>query len=468
MQIRRSDLFWHYTATSMRILSGLVVLPISLRLLPSEEIGIWSIFLSLMTITTLLDFGFSNSFSRNVSYIYSGVKELKTSGYTIAENAEIDYGLLKRLLMAMKRYYGWAAIIFLLLFVSAGSFYISFVLGSYGGERQTIWIAWYILGGALAYELYTYCYNTILIGRGLIKRSMQITVLSQSVRIVVTVLFLLYGLGIISLVLGLFVGDLVNRIMAHRAFYDKETTLKLSGTNISQQWETIKTLAPNSLKIGFISLSIFLRNQSMVIIAPSFLSLSQIGEFGISKQLVSIISTLGLTWYYTFYSQTAQYRVRDDIKGVKRLYIKGNLNLILMYIVGGSALLLFGSQALFYIQSKTSLLCNWYLFLMLLFSFLEARQTLANGTLLTKNEVPFFKADIISGVCSVLVLLLLLKCTPWGQLGLILSTGLVLCAYMNWKVPITLAKEIKLTFKDYICTLHDLWKENKKFWKANH
>jgi len=78
MQIGRKDLLWNYAATSMRILSGIVVLPITLRMLPSEEIGIWSIFLALMTITSLLDFGFSNSFSRNVTYIYSGVKELKT------------------------------------------------------------------------------------------------------------------------------------------------------------------------------------------------------------------------------------------------------------------------------------------------------------------------------------------------------------------------------------------------------
>ena len=449
MQIGRKDLLWNYAATSMRVLSGIIVLPISLRMLPSEEMGIWSIFLSLMTITSLLDFGFSNSFSRNITYVYSGVKELKTIGYSIAETSEVDYGLLKTLLSAMRRYYGIAALVFLIIFLAGSPFYISSVLEQYSGDKQTIWIAWYIFGALLAYELYTYYYNSILVGRGLVKRNMQVIVFSQSIRIVVTLAFLFAGLGIISLVLGLLISDVLNRTLARRIFYDRETKIKLIQATATRGWDTIKTLAPNSLKIGFTSLSLFLRNQSIVLIAPFYLSLSQIAEFGISKQLISVISALGLAWYHTFYSQTAQYRVREDISGVKRLYIKGTLNLILMFIIGGGVLLMFGNDVLLIIKSKTSLLCNKYLFLMLLFVFLEARQIMANGTLIAKNEVPFFKADIISGVCSILVLLFMFNFTSLGVLSLILATGLTLCVYMNWKVPLTLAKEIRLTFNDY-------------------
>jgi O-antigen/teichoic acid export membrane protein len=211
MQIGRKDLLWNYAATSMRILSGIVVLPIALRMLPSEEMGIWSIFISLMTITSLLDFGFSNSFSRNITYVYSGIKELKTKGYAAVETSDIDYGLLKSLLSAMRRYYGVAALAFLIIFLAGSPFYLSSVLQQYSGNKQTIWIAWFIFGGILAYELYTYYYNTILIGRGLVKRNMQIIVLSQSIRIVVTLAFLFAGLNIISLVLGLLISDIINR-----------------------------------------------------------------------------------------------------------------------------------------------------------------------------------------------------------------------------------------------------------------
>jgi len=461
MQIGRKDLLWNYAATSMRILSGIIVLPITLRMLPSEEMGIWSIFLSLMTITALLDFGFSNSFSRNVTYVYSGVKELKVKGYAVAETSEMDYGLLKSLLSAMKRYYGIIALVFLVIFLAGSPFYMSSVLEQYSGDKQTIWIAWFVFGGILAYELYTYYYNAILLGRGMVKRSTQITVLSQSVRIVVTIVFLLYGLQIISLVLGLLICDILNRILLHHAFYDKETKKQLKSHKSTSVWQTIKILSPNSIKIGFVTLSNFLRNQAIVIIAPFYLSLSQIAEYGISKQIISLIANIGMTWFSTFFFQMAEYRVKADNWGVKRLYIKGQLSILFVFVVGGGLFLLLGSDVLTFIKSKTSLLCNGYLLLMLLFSLLEHNYHIANYTILTKNEIPFFKAEIITGIMSLILLWLMLQFTELGVLSLILAAGLALCSYLIWKVPAVVAKEIHLAFKDYIFIIGTFYKESK-------
>ena len=450
MQIGRKDLLWNYAATSMRILSGIVVLPITLRMLPSEEMGIWSIFLSLMTITTLLDFGFSNSFSRNVTYVYSGIKELKAKGYAIVETTEVDYGLLKSLLSAMKRYYGIAALVFLLLFVVGSPFYLPSVLEQYSGDKQIIWSAWFIFGVGLAYELYTYYYSSILIGRGQVKRNMQIIVFSQSIRIVITLAFLFAGWGIISLVLGLLISNIVNRTLSYYVFYDKATKANLrNATTSSRDWDTIKTLTPNSLKIGFISLSYLMRNQFIILIAPFYLSLSQVAEYGISRQIISLIATIGIAWFNTFYPKLSQYSVQEKQNDRKRLYIKGNMALLLTFIVLGSLLILSGSHILTFIQSQTSLLSGSYLFLMLLFLFLEQNQVIAHNMILAKNEVAFFKANIISGIVSIALLFIMLQFTSLGVLSLILCTGLALNVYLGWKLPYTVAKEIQLTLKDY-------------------
>jgi O-antigen/teichoic acid export membrane protein len=462
MQIGRKDLFWNYTATSMRILSGIIVLPVSLRMLSSEEMGIWSIFLSLITITSLLDFGFSNSFSRNVSYIYSGVKELKTKGYAAAEAAEVDYGLLKSLLSAMKRYYAIVALVFLLLFIAGGTFYMSSILENYSGNNQTIWISWFIFGVTLAYELYTYYYNSILTGRGLIKKNMQIIVFSQSIRIIVTLVFLFFGFGIISLVLGLLISDVINRILAYKVFYDKETKQNLATSVASSSLNTIKTLLPNSLKIGTILLSMFLRSKAIVLIAPFFLSLSVIAEYGISTMFINLISSLGSAWFQTFYPKLSQYSVHEKQNDRKRIYIKGTTILLLTFIILGALLILLGNHILVFIHSKTLMLSGWYLFLMLLFAFLEQNQTMSLQFFIAKNEVIFFKANIFTGIAAIILLILMLNYTSWGVLSLILCTGLAMSVFLNWKLPYMVAKELQLSFKDYICTIKDFWAENKK------
>ncbi len=463
MKIGRKDIIWNYLATSMRILSGIVVLPITLRLLPTEEIGIWTLFLSLITITSLLDLGFSNSFSRSVTYVYSGVKELKSKGFAAAETKEVDYGLLKTLLKAMRRYYSIIALTFLLIFVLVSPYYLSsVVLDKYSGDKQTIWIAWFVFGALLSYELYTYYYSSILTGRGLVKRNMQIIVLSQSIRIIVTIILLLLGLEIIALVLGVLVSDLVNRTVSYYVFFDRETKLKLSTSANSEQTvkETIKVLAPNSIKLGLTSLGVFLRSKAVVLMAPMFLTLSDVGQYGTTKMIVDLIASLGVGWFSTFFPKISEYIVHGKQDDIKRLYIKGFLTLLSVFIVLGCGMMLLGNPVLTLIKSKTMLLDNKYLFVLIAFSFLEQNQSIASNILLARNEVPFFKSNIASGIITVLLLWLMFKFTELGVWSLILSSGIAMSLYVNWKWPLVVYKDLKLRPKDFLLTAKVLWTEN--------
>jgi O-antigen/teichoic acid export membrane protein len=161
MQIGRKDVAWNFAATFMRIASGLIVLPLVLRLLPSQEVGLWNIFLTIGSIASLLDFGFSNAFSRNITYIFSGVKELKAKGYiTVDQNdTSVDFSLLRSVIRAIRRYYGILAIIFLLLFIAVSPFYLLSILEQYRGNTHVVWTAWFTYGALVAYQLYTYLYS---------------------------------------------------------------------------------------------------------------------------------------------------------------------------------------------------------------------------------------------------------------------------------------------------------------------
>jgi hypothetical protein len=60
---------------------------------------------------------------------------------------------------------------------------------------------------------------------------------------------------------------------------------------------------------------------------------------------------------------------------------------------------------------------------------------------LTKNKVPFFKASLISGCFTVVLLFLFLKYTNIGVWGLILSQGIAQ-GYNNWKWPMEVLREL--------------------------
>jgi O-antigen/teichoic acid export membrane protein len=74
MIINKTDVFWNYFATFLKISSSALLLPLILRMMPTEMIGIWTIFMTITALSSLLDFGFNPSFARNVTYVFSGVK----------------------------------------------------------------------------------------------------------------------------------------------------------------------------------------------------------------------------------------------------------------------------------------------------------------------------------------------------------------------------------------------------------
>lgn len=464
MEIGRKDVIWNFAATFMRVASGLIVLPIVLRLLSREEYALWTVFLTVGSMVTLLDFGFSNSFSRNITYIFSGVKSLKATGYDAVDqnDTSIDYGLLKSVIRAMRKYYGILAIGFLFLFVAISPFYLSRLLVDYPFDKQEIWIAWFIYGVLVAYQLYTYYYGSILMGRGYVKKYQQIVIVGQSIRIITIVILLLSGLGIISLVVGQLVGDIVNRSLCYRGFYDKDIKAKIKNSALAINInETMKTMTPNAIKIGITTLGGFLVNKAVVFIASIYLTLPEIGSYGVTKQMIDLISSLGFLWFNTYYPKITLHRVSENLDEVKRMYIKGKIALIGVFAVCGLGLVFVGPPLLVIIHSKTALLSSSMTFLFLIVAFLETNHAFSAQLLLTKNEVPFAKASILSGIGVVILLYAGFHLTHWGVWIMILAPGLSQAAYQNWKWPLEVIKDLKIQKKDYSSGIINIIKKNK-------
>jgi len=81
INISKTDVLWNYIAQFFSLASGLITLPLILKMLTVEEIALNYIFLTVSSLVLLFDFGFSPQFSRNVSYVYGGAQTLKKEGF---------------------------------------------------------------------------------------------------------------------------------------------------------------------------------------------------------------------------------------------------------------------------------------------------------------------------------------------------------------------------------------------------
>ena len=78
IEITKKDILWGYAGQFFMIGSGLFTLPVILRMLTSEEIGMNYLMLTVSTMVSLLDFGFSSQlyikyFSNFFMWIFQSV-----------------------------------------------------------------------------------------------------------------------------------------------------------------------------------------------------------------------------------------------------------------------------------------------------------------------------------------------------------------------------------------------------------
>ena len=441
--IGTKEIVWSYAGTAFMIGAGVLLLPFILNKMPQETVGIWNIFRSITALVLLLDFGFRPSFARNISYIFSGVKSLQKEGVAQAGiDAGVDYGLLKGTLEAMRRFYRWIALGVFALLATAGTAYFYYIMQKYSGDRQDAMIAWVLLIAINCYNLYTFYYDALLLGKGYVKRSQQINIISQAVYIGLAIVLIYAGLGLTAIVASQLVSTIIRRVLMYRVFFTEELKSCLEDVPANEPKEILSAITPNAVKIGLTQLGGFLVINSSLLIGSAFLSLEEIACYGITMQVMDVLSSCGKVFYQAYLPKLAQCRAEKDQQGLKRYYLLCTGSLWAIFIAGGIVWVLFGNWALDVIHSKTHFVATSMLCALLAINILENNHAVSAGFIMADNKIPFFIPSLLSGAATVLLLWVFLSPLEMGVWGLILAPGMAQLAYQNWKWPSVVIKEL--------------------------
>ena len=444
--IGKRDLIWAMLATLFRIGSGVLLFPMVLSMLPSETVGVWTIFTSVTLITGILDFGFNQSFARNISYVFSGVRSLKRDGHEYvadAENEKIDYALLKNTIGAMRYFYLRMALILFVFLVVGGTFYMYSLMQNYGGDVREIYVAWAIVCIVNSYNLYTLYYDSLLSGRGLIKRKNQIVLIGNVAYLALAVVLLLCRLGLVAIVSAQLVSVLIIREMSRRSFYSTDIKNGLSNVAEGEYKSVLKAIVPNAVKLGLASVGGFLTFRLSTFVGPMYISLSEMASFGITLQLLSVVSSLALLYTNVYLPKVFQWRVENNITQVRRTFRLSMLLVFIAFISGGLLISLLGNWALDVLGSDTQLLAGGLLAFLVLHYYLETNMVNATEYLLAKNEVPFYKRYLVSGVVTVILLFVFVGYLGLGVWGIIAAPMISQSILQYWKWPYEVYKELK-------------------------
>jgi O-antigen/teichoic acid export membrane protein len=451
ININRKDIFWNYLATFFKLFSSLLLIPLILHKMPANVVGIWNIFLTISSFLALVDFGFNSSFTRTITYIFSGVQQLSTIGHGASLMNETSYNksLLKGTIKAMQTFYLRLSGVIFIILITFGTIYIRQILKTYTGSHYEIYAAWLLFVFINTYNLYTLYYEALLLGAGLIKRSKQIIVIGQVLYLILAATLILLGFNLIALISAQVLSVIVVRYLSYRTIFTPSFTKSFSECKANDSDEIFKSIVPNAVKMGLTSLGGFMVQKSAILIGSLYLTLSEIASYGITVQIINVIATIALIYHSTYLPKITQLRVLGDNDKIRILYIKGKIIYVGLFLIGAMMFYFLGPSILNIIKSNTTLVSGTVMIFLLILAFVENNIIMASNIILSKNEVPFYKASLLSGSVIIFFLIISFKYTQFGILCMVVVPLMVDILYQGWKWPLAVNKDLDIKLGHY-------------------
>jgi O-antigen/teichoic acid export membrane protein len=452
LKIDKKDIIWGYFSHFFSIAAGIIVLPFMLRILSPDEIGMNYLMLTISSMVTLFDFGFAPQFGRNITYVFSGARELKKEGIEIVSgNTEINYRLLSTMIHTAKFVYRRLGIVVLIFMLSLGSLYIYKVTDGFTSVRNAFFI-WVMYSISIFFNIYYSYYTSLLTGKGLIMESKKAMVYSRITYIILVFILLFLGVGLLGVVLAGLIAPFVNRYISYYFFFTKELKEKINKFTITskEKVELFSIIWHNAKKLGLVFVGAYAITKLSMFLAGLYLSLSEIASYGLMIQLIGLIMTISSTFFVTYQPKLSNLRIKND-KNTLLKDFSFTMNIYYMTFLGGVVCAVAIIPWCLSLINSNVVLPSVYI--IIIYSFvilLEGNHSHFATFIVMGNDVPFVKPSLIAGGAIALGSFILLKYTSLGILGLVLVQGLCQLVYANWKWPLVVCKEFRISFFKFV------------------
>jgi O-antigen/teichoic acid export membrane protein len=433
--VNRRDLAWAYLAQGLNIGAGLILLPVILHYLSPADVGLWFVFVALGSLAQLLEFGFQPTLARNTAYVYSGAQTLIKKGLSepTRDNAVLNLQLLGDLVRTARGIYRIVAIAASIALIGGGTLYISTLLTP--DQMPMLYLpAWIAFASGFVATFYFGYFNGLLQGRGDITAANKVMVITRVSLIALGAILVVLGYGLPGLGVASLVSAAFGRLAASRYYFNPaRPEARQAHNHQGQMLVLFGTLWHNSWRLGLVNLGAFLIQRGSILIAASFLGLAASASYGMTITILMALSSIAQVIGAVQLPHMNVMQAKGNIVVLREIYGEILVLSWLLFLVGSLVLSTFGNMMLNLIASRTQLLPLEQLLLFGGVIALEMNHSLAASYITTKNEVPFVKAAIYSGVA--IIILSLVTVSQWGVWGLIVAQGGVQLAYNNWKWP---------------------------------
>lgn len=397
-RIWNSAVFWSFGVTGLRTGGFLLILPLIVRTLSSEELGLWYVLLGLVQATSLLELGFAPTIGRFTSYFMGGATTIPASGLPVitAAHAPPNIAGIAGLVVSAQKLYR-------LLGLAIGSCF--FVLG--GGwlawrypeamNSPAAWLAFALLGAGTGFAMSQYFWGAVLAGMKQVREQQKIFFAGLVLNYAIVAAGILLGAGIFALVLGQVVLGLVPRWKARTKV--REALAQQSQCPPRQiDWQI---LWPSTWRFYLTGACTYLSLPFLTLICAQITDLQTTASFGFSLQLLLTLHTVASCWQMVKLPHFSALRVAGRTREIQSEFAwRGALG-VATFFLGAIVIIIINDYLPWAIGSQTPLLAWPSLQLMCLLVGFDCLIGLHAAVIQTSNSAPHLPGFLMSALLGV-------------------------------------------------------------------
>jgi O-antigen/teichoic acid export membrane protein len=395
-RLSESTVAWSWAFNFLRLASGVLLLPLLLRQLPKADLGMYYVFLNLSGIVIVLDLGFSPTIGRFVSYAMGGARKLTALGLSDEEpHGTPNYPLLWELLITGRIYYRFLALVTVVLLGTLGSLMVWHKVGETSSVQAT-WLAWSVCVAAVAAETYFNLWNIFLRNLNQVRAATRISLLAYFVRLVLACVLLLCGAGLLSLPVASLVTSLMIRNLSRRRCL---RVLAACPEPARVDWRGhFRTIWPNSWRLGIHFGGTYLSINANVLLCSTVFGLEATASYGLSLQILNIISGMAAVWPQVKWPAIGQLIARRNLEKLRHLFWPRVWLQLGTYVCLAVAAIALGPGLIRFVGSDKEMLPLAWMILLTVNGFLESNCTLWNTFISMWNQLPMLWPSLAANV----------------------------------------------------------------------
>jgi O-antigen/teichoic acid export membrane protein len=424
---------------SFNIIVPFIITFLSLKILTPEQGSIWLMFLSMIILIGLFDFGLSPTIVRNVSYVIAKAKRLpKDKLENIDFGDSISFSLLNRLISDVRLIYRKLTILASLIILGCGSIYFYYIAPK--DITTQVCLSWLLFGCGLLVSLYYLYYTPILSGFGKIQHANLANIYGRVSWLAMTAILLPSGLNLLKLSFAFFFSVIITRVICVY-FYNNNNFSKATLNVEPVEESTIPFISGNAIRLGMATMGNVIISRAPVIIAGIGLNLSVAGSFTFTTQIYLAILSISNVYIAIQVPKLAHLFIKKESKEIKKIILRTVFLTNVLYLISFVLFVLLSNFIIEITEAKVGFLELKYVLLMGGIFLLDLNHNLCTCILATANRIPFVRPTIISGVLIAVIGWILVVPFHMGIIGLIATQGIVQLCYNNWKWPLLIYQE---------------------------